>query len=241
MTARRNITHAFAAALTATLAIAGCTPAAGDATQAANADAAPAAAPQPVTAAPTQPPTTNVESAGTIAVDGALTPETLDSGNAWAGQPPANTGMAEIRERLRRLHEDTQAEMARIDANSPGDAAPAPDAPAAPAGLPPLPPANVTITGTTLVVKDPVLARDAVSQVRNAFVLASGCRTIDGIHATPGKATGPFNTNAQGRLVSGSFTELWKVSGCGASRLVDLLLRPTPDGGVDIATSVRRD
>src|SRR5690606_2410045 len=142
------------------------------------------AAPQPAAA--------ELESTGTLATDDVLTPEALAGGNAWAGQPPANAGMAEIRERLRRLHEDTQAEMARIDAGKPGDAAPAPaGATQTPAAtVPPLPPANVTITGTTLVVKDPVLARDAVTQVRNAFALASGCRTIDGIHATPGKATG---------------------------------------------------
>ncbi len=240
MTARSN-PRTLAAALAATLAITGCTPATGDPAQAAAAQSTSAAASQPGTAAPTQPATTDLGSTGTLATDDLLTPEVLASGKAWAGQPPASTGMDEIRERLRRLHEDTQAEMARIDAQAAGNSAPSSASPTPATTIPPLPPANVTITGTTLVVKDPVLARDVVTQVRNAFVLASGCRTIEGIHATPGKATGPFDTNAQGRLVSGSFTELWKVSGCGASRLVDLLLRPTPDGGVDIATSVRRD
>jgi hypothetical protein len=129
--------------------------------------------------------------------------------------------------------------LRQIEASKPRSAtappAPAPSAPSAPPGQPDLPPTQFRLTGDSIVPKAPELANDVIRGMQRVFATQTGCTAITGIDTRAVSAQGPFDRNAQGRLVSGTIVERWDVRGCGRTAAYHLVLRVRPDATVDYA------
>lgn len=111
----------------------------------------------------------------------------------------------------------------------------APSAPTAPPAPQRLPATQFKLTGDTVVPTAPQLANDVIRGVQRVFATQTGCTAIAGIDTRAVSAQGPFDKNAQGRLVSGTLVERWTVSGCGRTAAYHLVMRVRPDSTVDYA------
>lgn len=131
-------------------------------------------------------------------------------------------------ERLRQI----EANKARGAGTPP---VPAPSAPSAPATQPDLPPTQFRLTGESIVPRAPELANDVIRGMQRVFAAQATCTAITGIDTHAVSAQGPFEKNAQGRLVSGTIVERWEVRGCGMTAAYHLVLRVRPDATVDYA------
>lgn len=129
--------------------------------------------------------------------------------------------------------------LRQIEANKPRSTATppvaAPSAPSAPPAQPDLPPTQFRLTGDSIVPKAPELANDVIRGMQRVFAAQTGCNAITGIGTRAVSAQGPFEKNAQGRLVSGTIIERWDVRGCGKAAAYHLVLRVRPDATVDYA------
>ncbi len=129
--------------------------------------------------------------------------------------------------------------MRQIEASKPrtgaAPASPAPSAPSTPAAPQGLPPVQFRLTGDSIVPKAPELATDVMRGMQRVFATQTGCTAIGGIDTRAVSAQGPFDKNAQGRLVSGTIVERWTVSGCGKTAAYHLVLSVRPDSTVDYA------
>lgn len=126
-----------------------------------------------------------------------------------------------------------EANKPKAGATPPAPAAPAPTAPTSPGAA--LPPAQFKVTGDTIVPKAPELANDVFRGMQRVFAGQTGCTRIEGIDTRAVSAQGPFDKNAQGRLISGTIVERWAVSGCGRTAAYHLVMSVRPDSTVDYA------
>lgn len=203
-------------------------------------------------------PRAEVASSGPRAADGA-TPAPSDAGGdggSFAGGIPAEAIAAAAQQgapayggsgtpnldslkaavdRVQQANERLRQAEANKPRVAPVPASPAPQAPASPATPQGLPPVQFRLTGDSIVPKAPELANDVMRGMQRVFAAQTGCTAISGIDTRAVSAQGPFDKNAQGRLVSGTVVERWTVSGCGKTTAYHLVLRVRPDSTVDYA------
>lgn len=146
-------------------------------------------------------------------------------GGMTLGAPQAD--LSEVNAAIDRVHRANQALL-----NKGAPATPPPAAPAPQAGLPP---AQVKLTGDTIVPTAPELAADVINGIRRVHADQTGCTRIDNIDTKAASAAGPFNKNAQGKLVSGTIVERWSVSGCGKTAAYLVTMAVQPDSTVKFA------
>lgn len=215
--------------------------------------------------APTEPPApaapTNVSAATPVAASdpAASAPEALEEGGSYEGGIAAEDiaqaassapayGAADQQPNLDALKaavdhvQQANERLRQAEANKPkagaataAPAAPAPSAPTSASSGAALPPARFKVTGDTIVPKAPELANDVFRGMQRVFAGQTGCTTIEGIDTRAVSAQGPFDKNAQGRLISGTIVERWTVSGCGKTAAYHLVMSVRPDSTVDYA------
>lgn len=159
-----------------------------------------------------------------LAAAAAKAPAYTGSSDVAAAQARVDASMQRVRESFERVRQANERLRQGQASNPP------------PAGNA-VPPASTgsdfRMTGNSSVPKSPALANDVIRTIQLAFEVSTSCKTISGIDANVTAADGPFNTNAQGRLVSGTILETWNVSGCGKTQAFLLGLKPRPDATVD--------
>lgn len=146
---------------------------------------------------------------------------------AGAGYGAPQVDLSQVNAAIDRVQRANQAMR-----NGSAPVKPAPATPAASAGLPP---AQVKITGDTIVPSAPELAGDVINGIRRVYAAQTECTTIDGIDTKAVSAVGPFNKNAQGRLISGTIIERWSVQGCGKTAAYHVAMKVLADSTVDYA------
>lgn len=167
---------------------------------------------------------------GELSADRLATLAALSSagdGQAFAGnerQGPDYDALRQAADRLTQINQRNRA----IEAGKP-QSAPATRAP----GNAPANPRPVPVTGDSAVPPQSGVARDVVRNLSLLFEHRTKCTVIDGIQTRAVSAEGPFNTNAQGKLVSGTLLDRWTVRGCGQQREYSVLVKIRPDATVD--------
>lgn len=187
------------------------------------AEVAPAVAPAPASIDSEAPANSGNRSAGIS--PNALTASRAAVGSLVLGAPQAD--LSEVNAAIDRVHRANQALL-----NKGAPATPPPAAPARQAGLPP---AQVKLTGDTIVPTAPELAADVINGIRRVHADQTGCTRIDSIDTKAASAAGPFNKNAQGKLVSGTIVERWSVTGCGKTAAYLVTMAVQPDSTVKFA------
>lgn len=142
-----------------------------------------------------------LRSTGTLSGTAWATPEALEEGQSWQ-----SANVSEVQRITRQAEELSARTRAESDAIRRRMASRIPPELLTPGGSTSSP-INIPITGDTIVVQNPVLARDVLALVGNAFLLHTGCARMERIHIRNRTVAGPFNTTPDGRLSSGLIVE----------------------------------